>query len=75
MIFNWNFVFQLQRHLHEDVLDQIAPLIELKRWLSYLNISPAMSSSKSCPVHVEVIPQVPRYFFSYFFVDYEILQN
>ncbi|XP_011159606.2 zinc finger MYND domain-containing protein 10 [Solenopsis invicta] len=49
---------KLQRHLHEDVLDQIAPLIELKRWLSYLNISPAMSSSKSCPVHIEVIPQI-----------------
>ncbi|XP_077281435.1 zinc finger MYND-type containing 10 [Temnothorax americanus] len=50
---------KLQRHLHEDVLDQIAPLIELKRWLSYLNISPAMPSSDStCPVRVEVIPQI-----------------
>lgn len=67
-------MFQLQRHLHEDVLDQIAPLIELKRWLSYLNISPAMSSSKSCPVHIEVIPQVHR-FFLIFFIDYKLLQN
>lgn len=50
---------KLQRHLHEDVLDQIAPLIELKRWLSYLTMSSTMPSSRStCPVHVEVIPQI-----------------
>ncbi|KYQ46581.1 Zinc finger MYND domain-containing protein 10 [Trachymyrmex zeteki] len=50
---------KLQKHLHDDILDQIAPLIELKRWLVYLNISPAMPSSNStCPVRVEVIPQI-----------------
>ncbi|KYN04629.1 PREDICTED: zinc finger MYND domain-containing protein 10 [Cyphomyrmex costatus] len=50
---------KLQKHLHEDILDQIAPLIELKRWLAYLNISPMMPSSNStCPVLVEVIPQI-----------------
>ncbi|KAL0123225.1 hypothetical protein PUN28_007675 [Cardiocondyla obscurior] len=50
---------QLQKHLHRDVLDQITLLIELKRWLSYLNISPAMPSSKpTCPIRVEVIPQI-----------------
>ncbi|KYN22188.1 Zinc finger MYND domain-containing protein 10 [Trachymyrmex cornetzi] len=50
---------KLQKHLHDDILDQIAPLIELKRWLAYLNISPAMPSSNStCPVLVEVMPQI-----------------
>ncbi|KAL6255736.1 hypothetical protein P5V15_012980 [Pogonomyrmex californicus] len=52
-------LMKLQRYLHEDVLDQIAPLIELKQWLSYLNMSPAMPSTNSiCPIHVEVIPQI-----------------
>ncbi|KAG5347741.1 ZMY10 protein, partial [Acromyrmex charruanus] len=50
---------KLQKHLHDDILDQIAPLIELKRWLAYLNISPAMPSSNStCPVRIEVMPQI-----------------
>ncbi|KAM0737414.1 Zinc finger MYND domain-containing protein 10 [Formica fusca] len=49
---------KLQKYLHEDILDQIAPLIELKRWLSYLNITAMPSSSASCAVHVEVIPQI-----------------
>ena len=45
--------------MHDDILDQIAPLIELKRWLAYLNISPAMPSSNlTCPVRIEVMPQV-----------------
>ncbi|XP_036151072.1 zinc finger MYND domain-containing protein 10 isoform X2 [Monomorium pharaonis] len=50
---------KLQRHLHEDILDQVPPLIELKRWLSYLNMSPSMPASNStCPIHIEVIPQI-----------------
>ncbi|KAG5311054.1 ZMY10 protein, partial [Acromyrmex insinuator] len=50
---------KLQKHLHDDILDQIAPLIELKRWLAYLNISPAMPSSNlTCPVRIEVMPQI-----------------
>ncbi|EFN80765.1 Zinc finger MYND domain-containing protein 10, partial [Harpegnathos saltator] len=50
---------KLQRYLHEDLLDQIAPLVELKRWLSYLNIPSTMPSPNAAkPVFVEVIPQV-----------------
>ncbi|XP_072755278.1 zinc finger MYND domain-containing protein 10 [Anoplolepis gracilipes] len=49
---------KLQKYLHEDILDQISPLIELKRWLSYLNITAMPSSNASCTVHVEVIPQI-----------------
>ncbi|XP_020278605.1 zinc finger MYND domain-containing protein 10 isoform X2 [Pseudomyrmex gracilis] len=50
---------KLQRHLHEDVLDQICPLIDLKRWLSYVTMSSARpSSNRICKVQVEVIPQI-----------------
>nr|KAF7392133.1 hypothetical protein H0235_017132 [Vespula pensylvanica] len=50
-------LLKLQKYLHEIVLDQIAPLIDLKRWLSYLSMS-ATSSGTSRPVYVEVIPQI-----------------
>lgn len=49
---------KLQRYLHEDVLDQIAPLIELKRWLSYLSMSGTPSSNATCAIHVELVPQI-----------------
>ncbi|XP_032689954.1 zinc finger MYND domain-containing protein 10 isoform X2 [Odontomachus brunneus] len=52
-------LMKLQKYLHENVLDQIAPLIELKRWLSYLNISSAiLSSNTTKAIFVEVIPQI-----------------
>ncbi|RLU18456.1 hypothetical protein DMN91_008813 [Ooceraea biroi] len=49
---------KLQRYLHEDVLDQVAPLIELKRWLSYLSMSGTPSSKATCAVQVELLPQI-----------------
>lgn len=43
--------------MHEHVLDQIAPLIDLRRWLSYLNMSSQTPNSQR-PINVEVIPEV-----------------
>lgn len=48
--------FQLQKYLHEEILDQIAPLIDLRRWLSYLDVSQTSTSQR--PVAVEIIPEV-----------------
>ncbi|XP_053995372.1 zinc finger MYND domain-containing protein 10 [Hylaeus anthracinus] len=50
-------LLKLQKYLDESVLDQISPLIELKRWLSYLSVS---SSRIKAPraVNVELIPQI-----------------
>lgn len=47
----------MQKYLHEHVLDQIAPLVELRRWLCHLSIS-SQSSNVQKPVIVEVIPQI-----------------
>ncbi|XP_034943955.1 zinc finger MYND domain-containing protein 10 [Chelonus insularis] len=48
---------KLQKYLHEKVLDQISPLIDLRRWLSYLNISSQPSETKPT-ICVELIPQI-----------------
>ncbi|KAK2583290.1 hypothetical protein KPH14_009294 [Odynerus spinipes] len=50
-------LLKLQKYLHEIVLDQIAPLIDLKRWLSYLSMS-STPSTTAHPVYVEAIPQI-----------------
>ncbi|XP_063983250.1 zinc finger MYND domain-containing protein 10 [Diachasmimorpha longicaudata] len=50
-------LLKLQKHLHERVLDQIAPLIDLRRWLSYLTVSPPSNTSNP-PITVEIIPQI-----------------
>ncbi|OAD60114.1 Zinc finger MYND domain-containing protein 10 [Eufriesea mexicana] len=47
----------LKKYLHECVLDQISPLIDLKRWLSYLSISSTYISTPQA-VNVELIPQI-----------------
>lgn len=71
-------LLQLQGYLREDVIDQIAPLIELKRWLSYLNISPSMQSSSTNStntVHIELIPQVYMCRYSVtFIIVYQLAQ-
>jgi hypothetical protein len=43
--------------MQEHVLDQIAPLIELRRWLSYLTITSQTPNSQR-PINVEIIPEV-----------------
>ncbi|XP_043257962.1 zinc finger MYND domain-containing protein 10 [Colletes gigas] len=50
-------LLKLQKYLQETVLDQISPLIDLKRWLSYLSISSSQSKTPR-PVNVELIPQI-----------------
>ncbi|CAK9810143.1 Zinc finger MYND domain-containing protein 10 [Anthophora quadrimaculata] len=50
-------LLKLQKYLHEDVLDQISPLIDLKRWLSYLSVSSCRTSAPRA-VNVELIPQI-----------------
>ncbi|KAG7205046.1 hypothetical protein KM043_005427 [Ampulex compressa] len=50
-------LLKLQKYLHEDTLDQISPLLDLKRWLSYLNISPSHSRATR-GVNVEIMPQI-----------------
>ncbi|XP_043277518.1 zinc finger MYND domain-containing protein 10 [Venturia canescens] len=50
-------LMKLQKYLQEHVLDQIAPLIELRRWLSHLTISRPTASAKSNLI-VEVIPKI-----------------
>lgn len=48
---------KLQKQLHERILDQISPLIDLRRWLSYLNVSSLPEETKPV-ICVEIIPQV-----------------
>ena len=43
--------------MHEHVLDQIAPLVDLRRWLSYLNVSSQNLNTQRL-INVEMIPQV-----------------
>ncbi|KAF7998212.1 hypothetical protein HCN44_009610 [Aphidius gifuensis] len=45
--FRMTELIKLQKYLHEKVLDQIAPLMDLRRWLSYLNISSQTDHTKS----------------------------
>ncbi|XP_066590949.1 zinc finger MYND domain-containing protein 10 isoform X2 [Prorops nasuta] len=46
----------MKKYLHETVLDQIAPLIDLKRWLSFLSVSSSRTISQT--INVEIIPQI-----------------
>ncbi|KAK0093910.1 hypothetical protein PV326_012362 [Microctonus aethiopoides] len=48
---------KLQKQLHERILDQISPLIDLRRWLSYLNVSSVPEETKPI-ICVEIIPQI-----------------
>ncbi|XP_043525228.1 zinc finger MYND domain-containing protein 10 isoform X1 [Frieseomelitta varia] len=50
-------LLKLQKYLHEYVLDQISPLIDLKRWLNYLSVSSANASAPQA-VNVELLPQI-----------------
>ncbi|XP_071447066.1 zinc finger MYND domain-containing protein 10 [Hetaerina americana] len=51
-----NRLLQLQRHLNENVLDQLAPLMDLKQWLSHLSVSSPPVNAK--PLVVEVVPEI-----------------
>ncbi|KZC13946.1 Zinc finger MYND domain-containing protein 10 [Dufourea novaeangliae] len=55
--FRMSHLLKLQKHLHETVLDQISPLLELKRWLSYLSVSSSQSKAPRA-LNVELIPQI-----------------
>ncbi|XP_057328442.1 zinc finger MYND domain-containing protein 10 [Microplitis mediator] len=55
--FRMSALTKLQKYLHEKVLDQIAPLIDLRRWLSCLNISSQIPEPKP-GICVEIIPQI-----------------
>ncbi|XP_046387027.1 zinc finger MYND domain-containing protein 10 isoform X2 [Ischnura elegans] len=49
-------LMRVQKHLTEDVMDQLAPLVDLKRWLDHLSISSPPVTSK--PVLLEVVPEI-----------------
>ncbi|XP_058804033.1 zinc finger MYND domain-containing protein 10 [Phymastichus coffea] len=55
--FRMSQLTKLQKYMQEHVLDQIAPLIDLRRWLSYLNMSSQTTNSQR-PISVEVIPEI-----------------
>ncbi|KAK7863270.1 hypothetical protein R5R35_001477 [Gryllus longicercus] len=48
---------KLQGRLHDIVMDQVSPLVELKQWLSTLSISTMPSSAKP-PIIIEMVPQI-----------------
>nr|XP_033206154.1 zinc finger MYND domain-containing protein 10 [Bombus vancouverensis nearcticus] len=50
-------LLKLQKYLHECVLDQISPLIDLKRWLNYLSVSSPNGNALRA-INVELIPQI-----------------
>ncbi|XP_078052093.1 zinc finger MYND-type containing 10 [Augochlora pura] len=50
-------LMKLQKYLHETVLDQISPLLDLKRWLSCVSVSSAQSKAPR-PPNVEVMLQI-----------------
>nr|XP_033322793.1 zinc finger MYND domain-containing protein 10 isoform X1 [Megalopta genalis] len=50
-------LMKLQKYLHETVLDQISPLLDLKRWLSCISVSSAQSKAPR-PPNVEVMLQI-----------------
>ncbi|CAL7944864.1 unnamed protein product [Xylocopa violacea] len=50
-------LLKLQKYLHECVLDQISPLIDLKRWLSYLSASSTCNKAPRA-VNIELVPQI-----------------
>lgn len=51
------FSLQVQRFLHDILLDQLSPLVELKLWLAKLAVSnPPVNTRR--PLLLEVVPQV-----------------
>lgn len=54
--------------MHECVVDQISPLMDLKRWLNYLNVS-SPNTNASRAVNVELIPQVKNYHDKYIYLE------
>lgn len=55
--FRLSQLVKLQKFLQEHVLDQIAPLLDLRRWLSYLNVA-SQAPNNQRPVNVEMIPEI-----------------
>ncbi|XP_033223703.1 zinc finger MYND domain-containing protein 10 [Belonocnema kinseyi] len=55
--FRQSQLLKLQKYMHEHVLDQISPLVDLRRWLSYLNVS-SQNSTTQRSINVEMIPQI-----------------
>lgn len=51
------FSLQIQRFLHDILLDQLSPLVELKFWLAKLAVSNPPVNTR-CPLLLEVVPQV-----------------
>ncbi|KAG8228659.1 hypothetical protein J437_LFUL008896 [Ladona fulva] len=56
-------IFMLQRYLHDELLDQLSPLVELQRWLSHLAVSQPPVISR--PVILEVVPEREIVLFKY----------
>jgi hypothetical protein len=54
---HFGFYFQLQRYLHDILLDQLSPLAELKYWLAKLASSQLPHATRR-PLLLEVVPQV-----------------
>ncbi|XP_023319023.1 zinc finger MYND domain-containing protein 10 [Trichogramma pretiosum] len=50
-------LIKLQKYLQDNVLDQLTPLIDLKRWLGYLNVS-SQTPKAPKPINVEIIPEI-----------------
>jgi hypothetical protein len=51
------FFLQVQRFLHDTLLDQLSPLVELKFWLAKLAVTnPPVNTRR--PLLLEVVPQV-----------------
>ncbi|XP_046473343.1 zinc finger MYND domain-containing protein 10 [Neodiprion pinetum] len=55
--FRMSKLVKLQKYLHETILDQISPLIELKRWLCQLSVMSQPPNAQK-PIIVEMLPEV-----------------
>ncbi|XP_012280645.1 zinc finger MYND domain-containing protein 10 [Orussus abietinus] len=55
--YRFSRLLELQKYLHEETLDQIAPLLEFRQWLARLSVS-NVSSNVQKPVLVEQLPQI-----------------
>lgn len=56
--FDWEYhFFQVQKHLTENLIDQISPLIQLKHYLARLSVSEPQSQNRR-PLIMETIPEI-----------------
>ncbi|XP_015592432.1 zinc finger MYND domain-containing protein 10 isoform X2 [Cephus cinctus] len=55
--FRMSELFKLQKYLHEYILDQISPLIDLRRWLMQLSLSAAATTDQKT-INIELMSQI-----------------